>query len=387
MKRILISIDSFYDGGAEMFAIRLANGLTERYEVHMMEFMSSASKIKAQKKQVDPKVRIFTPEYSFILRKLLQLKNLLPSVFEKYITYFIGQYPYVCIRNYIIKNSIEIVNSHAIEHNSILVRIKKNLPNLKLVLSLHGHYELYRKNYEVERFNALIHNHISGFNRIIYTTQDQLNTFTEFGLEASKATKIFYGLAFNIHKDQIKPVLPGKILRLILVSRAIIEKGWVEAIQAVESINKSGIKVSILLVGDGPILTELKSKNQHEFIKFTGNIENVFPLIQDVHIGLLPTYYHAESFPNSIIEYLSCGKPVIASNIGAISEMLTYENEIAGELIDCVRGNPICIYDLKTLIMKYIDNPGLYQSKVKLALQASEKFKLNTCIKEYSNIF
>ena len=62
MKKIMISIDSFHDGGAEMFAIRLANGLSDNYEVHFMEYRAGASNVKAQKAQLNSKVKIFSPE-------------------------------------------------------------------------------------------------------------------------------------------------------------------------------------------------------------------------------------------------------------------------------------------------------------------------------------
>lgn len=382
----MISIDSFHDGGAEMFAIRLANGLSDNYEVHFMEYRAGASNVKAQKAQLNSKVKIFSPEESIYYRIISKFNRITRGQYSRIISSTLSYCRYICIQKYIEKNKISTVNSHAIECNNVLTRIKKHNPTLKLVLSLHGHYELYRNNYDVTKFRTLITNHIVGFDNIIYTTLDQLNTFIEFGLDTSRAKRIFYGLVFETSKASHKPFKAGDILNLILVSRAIPEKGWKEAILAVISLNENNVKVNLELVGDGPLLSELKSKNYPDFIRFAGNVDNVLPLIEDAHIGLLPTYYYAESLPNSVIEYLSCGKPVVASNIGAIEDMLSYNNEIAGVLISNQRGNPVKVDELKTSIEKFATNPQLYNLYSTLAFGASEKFNMSACLSDYSSL-
>lgn len=49
-KKILFAIESFYDGGAEMFAIRLANEMCKHYEVFFMEVFPYKSQVKNQRK-------------------------------------------------------------------------------------------------------------------------------------------------------------------------------------------------------------------------------------------------------------------------------------------------------------------------------------------------
>ena len=381
----MISIDSFHDGGAEMFAVRLANGLADIYEVHFMEYRANASIVKAQKRLLNKKIKFFSPEESFFFKIAARIIQHLGIISLTCSNRCLNYCLYRSIRKYIGRNKIETVNSHAIENNSALTRVKHIHPDLKLVLSLHGHYELYRRNYDAMKFNALISDHITGFDTVIFTTRDQYNTFIEFGLKPSKAKRIFYGFHFE-SDNKIKPFKKGDILNLILISRAIPEKGWAEAIHAVVNLNKRGCIVKLLLVGQGPFLSNSATRDFPDYIKFAGYIDNVFPLINETHIGLLPTYYVAESLPNAIIEYLSCGKPVIASNIGAIADMLEYRGEIAGELIKAERGKPVNVEELMILIQKYIDSSEYYAFKANLALKAAEKFKLTHCIAEYQSI-
>jgi len=87
------------------------------------------------------------------------------------------------------------------------------------------------------------------------------------------------------------------------------------------------------IVGDGPYLSELKeSASGLDNLNFTGAVAN----------PELPKYYHEadlfilpsqrEGMPVSIIESLACGTPVIATDVGQISELVI--NGENGQLID-----------------------------------------------------
>ena len=57
--RVLIVIDSFYDGGAEMFAIRLANSLRKQCTVYFMELNPFDTVTKAQLKFLSKEILLF----------------------------------------------------------------------------------------------------------------------------------------------------------------------------------------------------------------------------------------------------------------------------------------------------------------------------------------
>ncbi len=88
----------------------------------------------------------------------------------------------------------------------------------------------------------------------------------------------------------------------------------------------------LVVVGDGPLFKKLKKKVEDENIRdviFTGSRTDVEDIIPSCDVLILPSY--SESFGLVLIEALACGKPVIGSDVGGITEIIT---EDVGLLVD-----------------------------------------------------
>ncbi len=87
------------------------------------------------------------------------------------------------------------------------------------------------------------------------------------------------------------------------------------------------------IVGDGPYLSELKESAERLVnLTFTGAVDNIdLPnFYHDADLFILPS--QREGMPVSIIESLACGTPVIATDVGQISELVI--NGENGQLIE-----------------------------------------------------
>lgn len=120
---------------------------------------------------------------------------------------------------------------------------------------------------------------------------------------------------------------------LCMVARGIPEKGWEEAIQAVNWANaRSARNIHLLLIGDGPEfdrLCDLKCSERVHFLGFRQNIRDYFATSD---MGFLPSRFRGESAPLVVIDCLLAGKPVLASDIGEIRGMLDSPEGLAGQL-------------------------------------------------------
>ena len=88
----------------------------------------------------------------------------------------------------------------------------------------------------------------------------------------------------------------------------------------------------LVVVGDGPLFKKLKKKVEDENIRdviFTGSRNDVENIIPSCDLLVLPSF--SESFGLVLIEALACGKPVIGSNVGGITEIITDD---VGVLVD-----------------------------------------------------
>lgn len=379
---ILFVIDSFFDGGAEVFAIRLANEVKKYVNVYFLELRPECSTVKDQMKLLDDDIPLFQTELYFLtLRRYLR-----PFGVFKIIRKLHNLVRIRFVLKILNENNINIVHSHCWATDYFFSSIKQN-QNFHLVSTFHGHYELQenQSNAYIQSTTEILNN----VDRVAYLSPRHLETLKKFGYSNHRAVKIFHGHKFA-RTDKVTEFNADEPLRLCIVSRAISEKGWEDAIKAVIRINSSNSKkhqVELTLVGNGDYYDYLvQNYDEYNFIHFTGYQSEVGPYIENSHICMLPSTYAAESLPISVIEYLFKGKPVIATDVGAIPEMIKNSNDVAGTIV-ALRNNRLVIDDLIKAIKAYIENPERVRIESSIATQASKKFEMDRCVKEYLKLY
>jgi glycosyltransferase involved in cell wall biosynthesis len=136
----------------------------------------------------------------------------------------------------------------------------------------------------------------------------------------------------------VAPALPAQgLFTFGMVSRGVPEKGWQEALEAFARVQQQTTQpCRLVLVGGGAHLHALQqqlSATLRPHIHFAGAQADPRPWIESFDVALLPSYFAAESLPNVIIECLAQGKPVIATRIGGIPDMLNTPTGPCGLLV------------------------------------------------------
>jgi glycosyltransferase involved in cell wall biosynthesis len=128
----------------------------------------------------------------------------------------------------------------------------------------------------------------------------------------------------------------------VFVGRISIEKGINLLINAFNMLRLNSInQLSLKIIGDGPL------KDNYEDIVQTGKINNIefigrksfdetMELLRNAQFMVMPSIWY-EGFPMVIREAYACGKPVIASRLGAMAELV--EDGKTGLLFE--PGNPV----------------------------------------------
>lgn len=197
------------------------------------------------------------------------------------------------------------------------------------------------------------------------------------GIPKDKVSVFTYWINQNIFKPMDKRNV-RRLLKIkegficLFVGRLVPGKGLEELLEA----SKKTKDIIFLIVGDGPLRSEVIKMGTQSNIKFAGKVDNT----------KLPTYYnaadvlivpstHEEGFGRVILEALSCGLPVIAANRGGIREALS---EKVGIFIDVTPKN------INKVLMDIIQQPN---KLAKLALQARVYAKVHFGEKNADKIF
>jgi glycosyltransferase involved in cell wall biosynthesis len=135
-------------------------------------------------------------------------------------------------------------------------------------------------------------------------------------------------------------------------------KGINTLLKAVEELNNDSIRLATVGQKSPDFKNNLKLK-QFGFVTDPVMMKELYTIAD---VFLLPS--KAENFPNTIVEALLCGTPVIASQVGGIPEQVNERNGLLAE--------PGNVEDWKNKIVQFLNNRKNYdRSEIKSAAESS----------------
>ena len=158
-----------------------------------------------------------------------------------------------------------------------------------------------------------------------------------------------------------------EIKNLVYVGRLDVEKGVPVLISSMSILKEKGYDVKLTLLGDGPDRGYLEkiadNSGVSKQIDFRGFVsqEVVADTLAKSDVFVLPSF--AEGIPVSLMEAMAIGVPVIATDVGGVTELV----------VDQETGQVVHASDEKGLaaaIARYVDDQAFYR---KISEQAREK--------------
>jgi glycosyltransferase involved in cell wall biosynthesis len=155
------------------------------------------------------------------------------------------------------------------------------------------------------------------------------------------------------------------VVNIVSVGRFHEMKGYPRLIEVVKKLKDSNLKKDfhVRLIGTGPefnLCKELVKKYElTDTVELLGEMKNPFPYVSNSDLFILGSFY--EPFGLTVIESLSLGVPVLATDVASIHEML----------------------DSKSGYIVENSEEGLYNKLVKLINDSSTIYKLKDNLKEY----
>lgn len=132
---------------------------------------------------------------------------------------------------------------------------------------------------------------------------------------------------------------------VLFAGRLVYRKGVDILLKAWKNVILECTNMSLLIAGSGShqhdsvekeLKQYVKENNLQSSVSFLGTVENISEYLQVSDIFVLPS--RKEGMPNVILEAMSCGLAVIATNIGGITDLISNKNGLL-----CPRDNPAVI--------------------------------------------
>ncbi len=106
--------------------------------------------------------------------------------------------------------------------------------------------------------------------------------------------------------------------------RLVERKGVSVLLEAWGKLAKDHQDVLLVIVGGGPLEKKLKDQSRElgieENVKFFGFVNNIGDYLAATDIFVFPSFQ--EGFPNSVLEAMACGIPVISTKIGGVVDVI-----------------------------------------------------------------
>jgi glycosyltransferase involved in cell wall biosynthesis len=260
------------------------------------------------------------------------------------------------LSNYIATHHIDILN---IIHNGFtfefLAELKSRHPKLKVVVTMfNDRVEYFEQSAGYEDYidafvsdNSAVANHYRQLLKKegrVFVIPNGINCYDEFSQKRFDRKKIREEL--KIAKDE---------LAVFFVGRLSAEKNPYVFVRTAALVADSvkQLKIKFFVVGDGPMrpdIEKLIAENKQADVTYLGYQSNVAKYLSSADIFVLPS--SIEGFPLSILEAMAMKVAVIASDVGAVRDVLGSGK--AGYVV-----TPGSVEEIRDNILQLSNNPEL----------------------------
>lgn len=179
--------------------------------------------------------------------------------------------------------------------------------------------------------------------KVIFQNHDDVDELTNYRCLVDKKAVVVNGSGVNMQRFK-KTEMPNSPV-FLMVSRIIREKGIIEYCEAARMLKKEYPEAKcILLGGFDSSIGAIKKEEIEEYIEdnsiqYLGEVKSTEEFYGKSSVFVLPSYYR-EGLPRTILEAMSCGRPIITTDWVGCREPI--ENGKNGFLIPIKDPNYLC---------------------------------------------
>lgn len=360
---VLILSPFFYPnvGGVETHLIDLCRGLRKRnYFVYVLTYQPIAVSIKGQRVEKERNLyirRLWWPGFNLFHK----LESWPPFFNFVYLTPGLFFLSFFFLLNN--QKKIDVIHGHGIVGSFIAVVLKR-IFKIPVVVGTHAIYSFKPKSV----FARAVKEIFNSTDKVLALAEKSRKELLKIGVSKEKLGRYTYWVNQKIFEPMDKKRARKKLamnntFTVLFVGRLMEIKGVRTILQVAKEVEN---KINFIFIGAGPLEKESKlAAKKHKNIIFCGRVDNQrLPIyFNAADIFVIPSKY-PEGFARVVLEALSCGLPVFASNMGVIPEEI---NQQVGVLMRPTARN------FKQKILWAYKNPGRLRKMSKAAVIFARK--------------
>jgi|Deesub1362A_J573_1020465.scaffolds.fasta_scaffold00162_22 glycosyltransferase involved in cell wall biosynthesis len=224
---------------------------------------------------------------------------------------------------------IQLLHTHLVR-SDIYGRIAGRIAGVPVISTIHNMERHFKGGGLGDAIVRLLDRKTIGYSRLVTTVSHSLRDYIHeayrFPLERIHCIPNGIDPPTSRHPSITRDTVGvAKDMPLIgTVARLHEQKGVDILIDAAHIILKKGIRMGVLIVGDGPLKDELilraGQKELGNNVRFVGFQRDVYGYLSLLDVFVLPSRW--EGFGLSIIEAMATGLPVVATRVGGIPEVV-----------------------------------------------------------------
>ncbi len=224
---------------------------------------------------------------------------------------------------------VDIMHAHEFAMNTY-ASIVSACTGVPLVATVHG------KNYYTERWRRRAAYRFVARHAVMVAVSEDIRTFLQSaaGVDPGRIVVIQNGIDCARFRPDPTRRLDARSELGLSPTQVVLGaigmhypvKGHRYLVRAMELVRRHHPDTVLLLAGDGPVRVELERdvarSSLEGNVRFLGFYEDVERLLQALDVFVLPSL--SEGLPLALLEAMACGKPVVATAVGGVPEVVSH---------------------------------------------------------------
>jgi len=286
------------------------------------------------------------------------------------------------LRKIIHAEQIDVIHAHEFAMNAY-GSVLSGLTGVAVITTVHG------KSYYHEKWRRrLAYRTIAKWSKMVAVSDDIRNfLITQVGIKKNNVLTIHNGIDTKayIGRSHVERAHQNGRTEYVIgaVGSLYPVKGHTYLLQALAIVLKTQPEVVCRIAGQGHLLPQLEAEagdlgiaNQ---ITFLGLRDDIPEVLRNIDVFVLPSL--SEGLPLSVLEAMAAGKPVIATDVGGVSEVL--QDQITGFMVPAKDPKALAARILQLMADRTIAERFGRAGREKI----EQEFSLETMTKRYEALY